>query len=38
MVEEDPANKERMRAKRTNEIAKLPGGPLLPLALVELNF
>ena len=37
MVEEDLANKERMRAKWTNEVA-VAGGPLLPLALVELNF
>ena len=37
MVEEDPANKERMRAKWTNEVAAA-GSLLLPLALIELNF
>ena len=37
MVEEDPANKEKMRTKWTNEVA-VARGPLLPLALIELNF
>ena len=37
LVEANSTNEERMRAKWANQIADV-GGPLLPLALIELTF